>query len=71
MVKDFSKKCAGFSCVKVGKIIVPNEKTIFLNRSFFQSGKLFFPIFPSVTLQNSNEIPNHSSLLGMRKDRKS
>jgi hypothetical protein len=37
---------------------------------FFQSGKLFFPIFPSATLQRNNEIPNQSNLLGLRKDRK-
>ena len=55
----------------MGEIIVPNGKAIFLNRFFFQSGKLFLPIFQSVILQNSDEIPNHSSLLGMRKDRKS
>ena len=71
MVTDFSKKCTVFSCGKMGEIIVPNGKAIFLNRFFFQSGKLFLPIFQSVTLQNSDEIPNHSSLLGMRKDRKS
>ena len=41
-----------FSGGKMGKIIVPNGKTIFPNRFFFQSGKLFFPIFPSLTLQN-------------------
>ena len=29
----------------------------------FQSGKLFFPIFPSLSLQSNNEIPNERNVL--------
>ena len=54
----------------MGKIIVLNGRNIFPNRAFFfQSGKLFFPIFPSATLQRNNEIPNQSNLLGLRKEK--
>ena len=37
---------------------------------FFQSGKLFFPIFSSATLQRNTEIPNESNLLGLRREKK-
>ena len=56
-----------FSCLFVRK----NGKNIFPEGIFFfQSGKLFFPIFPSATLHRNNEIPNPNIFWRPRKDRK-
>ena len=47
------------------------EKIFFQIEQFFSNLENdFFLIFISVTLKRSNEIPNQSNLLGLRKDRK-
>ena len=55
-----------FSCGKMGKIIVPDGKKNQNRTLFFPIWNIFFPIFPSATLQRNNEIPNQSNLLGLR-----